>query len=203
MTGDRNKFVSLKEKKDGTMYFGNYGSSNVVGSGIVTLENKYALAKNVLLVENMNHNLLSVGQMCDQGHTILFNSTKCEIRKGRYGKIVATASRAPNDIYVLDEATKACLIAKEDDTIIGSNDDRISKKFSTKVQSDFKMSLLGELTYFLGLQISQQEKGIFICQAKYIKEILKKLKMEDCKPILTLMVTGCKLSIDESSKDVD
>ena len=65
------------------------------------------------------------------------------------------------------------------------------------------MSLLGELTYFLGLQISQQEKGIFICQAKYIKEMLKKFKMEDCKPILTPMVTGCKLSIDDSSKDVD
>ena len=120
-----------------------------------------------------------------------------------YGEIVATASRAPNDIYVLDEATKACLIAKEDDTIIGSNDDRLSKKFATKVQSDFEMSLLGELTYFLGLQISQQEKGIFICQAKYIKEMLKKFKMEYCKPILTPMVTGFKLSIDDSSKDVD
>ena len=64
----------------------------------------------------MNHNLLNVGQMCDQGHTMLFNSTKCEIRKGRYGKIVATASRAPNDIYVLDEATTACLLAKEDES---------------------------------------------------------------------------------------
>ena len=79
MTGDRNKFVSLKEKKDGTMSFGNDGSPNVIGSGTVTLRIKYALAKNVLLVKNMNHNLLSVGQMCDQGHTMLFNSTKCEI----------------------------------------------------------------------------------------------------------------------------
>ena len=70
--------------------------------------------------------------MCDQGHTTLFNSTKCEIRKGRYGEIVATASRPPNDIYVLDEATKACLIAKVDDTIIGSNDDRLSKNFAKR-----------------------------------------------------------------------
>ena len=90
-----------------------------------------------------------------------------------------------------------------DDIIFGSNDDRQSKNFSTKMQSEFEMSLLGELTYFLGLQISQQEKGIFICQAKYIKEMLKKFKMEDCKPVLTPMVTGCKLSIDDSSKDVD
>ena len=65
------------------------------------------------------------------------------------------------------------------------------------------MSLIGELTYLLGLQISQQEKGIFICQSKYIKEMLKKFKMEDFKPILTPMVTSCKLIIDNSSKDVD
>lgn len=71
------------------------------------------------------------------------------------------------------------------------------------MQSEFEMSLLGELKYFLVLQISQQEKGIFICQAKYIKEMLKKFKMEDCKPVLTLMVTGSNLSIDDSSKDVD
>ena len=116
MIGDRRKFVSLKEKKDGTVSFGNDGSSNVIGSGTVTLESKDVIAKNVPLVENMNHNLLSVGQVCDQGHTMLFNSTKCEIRKGRYGKIVATVSRAPNDIYVLDEATKACLLAKEDES---------------------------------------------------------------------------------------
>jgi len=92
MTRDRKKFVSLKDKKDGNVSFGNDRSSYVTRSGIVSLGSKYALAKNVLLVENMNHNLLSVGQMCDQGQTMLLNSTKCEIKKGRYGKIVATAS---------------------------------------------------------------------------------------------------------------
>ena len=45
MTGDRRKFVSLKEKKDGTISFGNYGSSNVIGSGTVTLGSKDALAQ--------------------------------------------------------------------------------------------------------------------------------------------------------------
>ena len=92
MTRDRNKFVSMKEKKEGTVSFGNDGSSNVIGSSTVTFGSKYSLAKNALLVENMKHNLLSVGQMCDQGHTMLFNSMKCEIRKGVYGEIVATTS---------------------------------------------------------------------------------------------------------------
>ena len=90
-----------------------------------------------------------------------------------------------------------------DDIIFGRNDDRLSNKFATNMQSEFEMSLLGELSYFLGLQISQQEKGIFTCPSKYIKEMLKKLKMEDCKPVLTPMVTGFKLSIDDSSKYVD
>lgn len=94
MTEDRNKFISLKEKKDGTVSFGNDGSLNIIGAGTITLGSKDALAKDVLLNENMNHNLLSVGQVCDQGHTMLFNSKKCEIRKGKVGKIVATASRA-------------------------------------------------------------------------------------------------------------
>ena len=112
MIGDRKKFVSQKENKDGTVSFGNDGSSNFIGWGTVTLGTKDAIAKNVLLVENMNLNILSVGKMCDQGYTILFKSTKCEIRKGRYGEIVATRSWSPIDIYVMDEATKACLLAK-------------------------------------------------------------------------------------------
>jgi len=116
MIGDTKKFDFLKEKKDGTMSFGNDGSSNVIGSCTISLGSKDALAKNVLFFENMKHNLLSVGKMCDQGHTMLFNSTKCEIKKGRYGKIVAIASRAPNNIYVLDEANKTCLLAKEDES---------------------------------------------------------------------------------------
>jgi len=68
------------------------------------------------------------------------------------------------------------------------------------MQNEFEMSLIGELTFFLGLQISQQDEGIFISQTKYIKEMLKKFGMEDFKPISTLMVTGCKLRKDDESK---
>ena len=45
-----------------------------------------------------------------------------------------------------------------DDIIFGSNDDRLSKNFATKMQSEFEMCLFAELTYFLGLEISQQDK---------------------------------------------
>ena len=67
------------------------------------------------------------------------------------------------------------------------------------MQKEFEMSLLGELTFFLGLQISQRTEGIFITQTKYTKEMLKKFQMEDCKPVSTPMITGCKLRKDNES----
>jgi hypothetical protein len=62
------------------------------------------------------------------------------------------------------------------------------------------MALLGELSFFLGLQICENNQGIFISQTKYIKEILKRFRMEYCKPVITPMQTSCKLSKDDNSK---
>ena len=65
------------------------------------------------------------------------------------------------------------------------------------------MSMLGELTLFLGLQVYQTDKGIFISQTKYIKDIPKRFKIEDSKPFSTPMITGCKLSKDDETLEVD
>jgi hypothetical protein len=55
------------------------------------------------------------------------------------------------------------------------------------MQNEFEMSLLGELSFFLGLQIRQRNQGIFISQTKYIREMLKRFGMEDCKLVITPM----------------
>jgi hypothetical protein len=65
------------------------------------------------------------------------------------------------------------------------------------------MPMLGEMKFFLGLQITQSDKGISISQTKYINEMLKKVQMEEFKPVGTPMVTGCKLSKFDDTKDVD
>ena len=65
------------------------------------------------------------------------------------------------------------------------------------------MSMLGEVTFFIGLQVSQSEKWIFISQTKYIKEMLKKFKMEYRKPVSTPMITSCKLRNDDKYLKVD
>ena len=90
-----------------------------------------------------------------------------------------------------------------DDIIFGSNEESMSQKFSSVTQQEFEMYLLGELTCFLGLQVKQETDGIFLSQAKYLKRILKKYGMEDCKPVSTPMVTGCNLSSHDDSPMVN
>jgi hypothetical protein len=71
------------------------------------------------------------------------------------------------------------------------------------MHNEFEMSLLGELSFFLGLQIRQSNQGVFISQTKYIREMLKRFGMEDCKPVITPMKTSCKLRKDDDSKSTD
>ena len=73
----------------------------------------------------------------------------------------------------------------------------MSQNFAYVMQREFEMSLLGELTYFLGLQVQQTKYGICLSQTKYLKQILKKYGMEDSKPICTPMVTSCNLSSND------
>jgi hypothetical protein len=63
------------------------------------------------------------------------------------------------------------------------------------------MSMLGELSFFLGLQICQSSKGIFISKTKYIKEMLKKFGMEYFALVSTSMIKRCKLSKDDESPE--
>jgi hypothetical protein len=79
----------------------------------------------------------------------------------------------------------------------------MSKKFAAAMQQEFEMSMLGELSFFLGLQIHQSERGIFISQSKYLKEILKKFGMENCAPVSTPMTTSCKLNKDDDAPEID
>ena len=54
-----------------------------------------------------------------------------------------------------------------DDIVFGSTNDSLCKEFSESLQNEFEMSLMGELTFFLGLQVKQMKNGTFFSQAKY------------------------------------
>ncbi|KAF7134489.1 hypothetical protein RHSIM_Rhsim08G0129500 [Rhododendron simsii] len=78
-----------------------------------------------------------------------------------------------------------------------------SKEFAKCMQGEFEMSMMGELNFFLGLQIKQTTEGILVNQAKYAKELIKKFGMEGSKPMSTPMSTSTKLDKDENGKPVN
>ncbi|GJV25047.1 retrovirus-related pol polyprotein from transposon TNT 1-94 [Tanacetum coccineum] len=90
-----------------------------------------------------------------------------------------------------------------DDIIFGSTCQDMCDEFAKIMHDEFEMSMMGELKFFLGLQIKQMEDGIFFNQSKYIKEMLKKFGLEDSKPMKTLMSSDTKLTKDEECESVD
>ncbi|GJV22934.1 putative ribonuclease H-like domain-containing protein [Tanacetum coccineum] len=71
-----------------------------------------------------------------------------------------------------------------DDIIFGSTKKELCEEFEKLMKDKFQMSSMGELTFFLGLQVQQKQKGIFISQDKYVHEILKKFHYNRCKDCL-------------------
>ena len=101
MIGYRRNFISLS-KKEGNVSFGS-GTGKIAGRGKVTLINGKGKAQDALLVDGLKHNLLSVSQICDQGHKLVFSTKDCEIRNSVFGKLVAKGVRTPDNIYVLNK----------------------------------------------------------------------------------------------------
>jgi hypothetical protein len=71
------------------------------------------------------------------------------------------------------------------------------------MSKEFEMSMMGELQFFLGLQIKQAKEGTFVHETKYRKDILKKFKMDDSKPLSTPISTTTTLDIDKDGEPVD
>ena len=90
-----------------------------------------------------------------------------------------------------------------DDIIFGSTDPDECDKFSKEMSSKFQMSMMGQMPFFLGLQVSQNPDGIFINQSKYSTEILKKFGFDSSDSVDTPMISSSKLDEDQTGVMVD
>ncbi|GKE64593.1 putative ribonuclease H-like domain-containing protein, partial [Tanacetum coccineum] len=104
-------------------------------------------------------------------------------------------------LYGLHQAPKACS-SNVDDIIFGSTKKKLCTKFEKLMHKKFQMSSMGELTFFLGLQVTQKDDGIFISQDKYMDEILK-FSFSTVKTASTPMETSKPLVKDAKAEDVD
>jgi isopentenyldiphosphate isomerase len=71
------------------------------------------------------------------------------------------------------------------------------------MESEFQMSIMRELTFFLGIQVKQTKQSTFIHQAKYTKDLMKKFNMVELKPLSTPMSMATTLDPDENGEAVD
>jgi hypothetical protein len=69
--------------------------------------------------------------------------------------------------------------------------------------SEFQMSMMGELTFFLGIQVKQMKQGTFVHRAKYTNDLMKKFNMAELKPVSTLMSSAASLEPDEDGMAMD
>ncbi|KAJ4719087.1 Retrovirus-related Pol polyprotein from transposon TNT 1-94 [Melia azedarach] len=115
--------------------------------------------------------------------------TKCPYEHALYIKI------KDEDILIV------CLYV--DDLIFTGSNPSLFDDFKNTMTKEFEMTDIGLMAYYLSIEVKQEEDGIFISQQRYTKEILKKFKMENCKPISTPIECGVKLSKHEEGEKVD
>nr|GEV04181.1 hypothetical protein [Tanacetum cinerariifolium] len=116
-----------------------------------------------------------------------------------------------NALYGLKQAPRAWRFEDDilvvqvyvDDIIFGSTDPKYSQQFFDLMKSRFEMSMMGEMMFFLGLQVNQSSCGTFINQSKYVLEILTKYGMETTEPVETPMETIDKLDLYQNGTLVD
>ena len=90
-----------------------------------------------------------------------------------------------------------------DDIIFGSASKELCEKFSKLMRSEFEMSMMGELNYFLGLQVKQLSEGMFINQAKYTRELIQKFGQQTCKVGKIPMNTSTRIDLDEEGISIE
>ncbi|KAJ9551957.1 hypothetical protein OSB04_016002 [Centaurea solstitialis] len=109
-----------------------------------------------------------------------------------------------NTLFIKREGEHIMLVQiYVDDIIFGSTCPNFCDTFSKLMMTRYEMSMMGELNFFLGLQVKQLSAGIFINQAKYIKDILKKYNLENAKIMKTPMSPSCALDSDPDGTAVD
>jgi hypothetical protein len=90
-----------------------------------------------------------------------------------------------------------------DDIIFSGSSHTLVSRFQEIMESEFQMSMMGELTFFFGIQVKQTKQDTFVHQAKYTKDLMKKFNMAKLKPLSTPMSFATSLGPDEDGEAMD
>ncbi|VVA34844.1 Hypothetical predicted protein, partial [Prunus dulcis] len=113
-------------------------------------------------------------------------------------------SQSEPTLYILKKGASILIVSLYvDDLIFTGNDEHLIQQFKKDMMSTYEMSDLGLLHYFLGIEVSQTENGIFISQKKYAENILKKFNLLGCKSVATPLIANEKMRKFDGAKKAD
>ena len=119
MTGKASLFTHLEIKKGGKVTFDDNSKGKIVAIGQVGKKD-FTYIENVLLVDGLKHNLLSVSQLCDKGNRVIFEPKECFVTHIKENKVIFKGERV-NNVYTIDLSSLTnqgveCFIAFKDDS---------------------------------------------------------------------------------------
>jgi hypothetical protein len=115
-----------------------------------------------------------------------------------------TRGQADQTLFIRNQGThKLITQIYVDDIIFRATLESFAHEFSKEIKQEFEISMIGELNYFLGLQVKQTVEGIFISQSKYAKDLVKRFGLDGKSHARTPMSTSVKISSDLARKPVD
>jgi hypothetical protein len=118
-----------------------------------------------------------------------------------YGYVMGNVDKT---LFTLNHGTNFLLVQiYVDDIIFGGSSHTLVSRFREMMKSEFQMSMMRELTFFLDIQVKQMKHGTFVHQAKYTKDLMKKFNMAELKPVSTPMSSAGSLGPDKDSEAMD
>ena len=118
MIGDSTQLINIKWKSAGYVTYGDNNRGKILGVGYIG-GNDRVIIKDVLLVEGLKHNLLSIKQQCDKGYKIMFEPAQCLITDSKSVETVLVGKRVSN-IYMLNDScitsSMNCLLTRDDES---------------------------------------------------------------------------------------
>jgi hypothetical protein len=107
-------------------------------------------------------------------------------------------------LFTLNHDTDFLLVHNYVDNIIfGDSSHTLISRFQEMMESEFQMFMMGELTFFLGIQVKQMNQDAFVHQVKYTNDLMNKFNIAELKPVSTLMSSAASLGPDEDGEAVD
>ena len=117
MTREKSMFIHLSLKQEGHVTYGDNNKGKILGRGTIGDKSNF-LIHDVLYVERLKHNLLSISQLCDKGYQVTFKSNTCEIRQPNSQEVLLIGKRV-NNVYLLDishPSSIGCLLSKHEES---------------------------------------------------------------------------------------